>query len=284
MGLVAALCPCCAGKLELPEGQDRCYCTYCGTQIITEAAVAFAKVRIEGTVKVKSVDFVIEAGELKRYHGESADPVVPDEVTIIGFKAFEGSSISSVTIPSSVHTIKDRAFAGCSQLVKVNLSAGLQKIWEAAFESCIQLRSIDLPDTVDFIGRNAFSNCWGLETARLPRGVRNVHLSTFLNCERLREIVLPEGLESIDDYAFMGCHGLERVVFASKPKSLGSMVFANCGKLSVVEGFQGELTSVFEGTPYAAAVWSEKGLCPNCGGTFKGVFKPVCARCGAVKQ
>lgn len=48
MSLVAAKCPSCGASIQIPEGQDRCFCAYCGSQILTQAAIAFAKVQIEG--------------------------------------------------------------------------------------------------------------------------------------------------------------------------------------------------------------------------------------------
>ena len=230
MTLTAAVCPCCAANIEIPEGRDRCFCAYCGSQILTEAALAFAKVRIEGVVQVRPADFDIEAGTLKGYRGESTAPIIPDNVHTVGEGAFAGRSIETVTIPSSVTEIK----------------AG-------AFEDCARLTRVTVPSSVRVLGDEAFRGCSSLKVVDLEAPLRRIGLRAFEDCTSLAEIAIPETAETISGAAFKGCTSLERV---SLPASLGQIcfeAFEGCAALRDVEGYDRKWAKAFEDTPFFAS-------------------------------
>ncbi|MBQ6585949.1 MAG: hypothetical protein IJH83_03980 [Coriobacteriales bacterium] len=99
MPLIAAKCPACGANIQVPDEGEKCFCAFCGTQILREAAVNFAKVKVEGVVETRSADFDIQAGRLVGYHGSSADVVIPDNVTHIGKNAFGNLPVRSISIP-----------------------------------------------------------------------------------------------------------------------------------------------------------------------------------------
>ncbi len=73
--------------------------------------------------------FRIIDGILEEYKGSEASVSIPDGVTAIGKKAFEGcTSLASVSIPGSVTAIGKKAFYECSSLKTVKLSDGLEKV------------------------------------------------------------------------------------------------------------------------------------------------------------
>lgn len=55
-------------------------------------------------------DYTIQFGRLVVYRGESAEVVVPDNVTVIGRRAFHFSNVTSVILPESVTEIEQEAF------------------------------------------------------------------------------------------------------------------------------------------------------------------------------
>ena len=77
--------------------------------------------------------------------------------TKIGSDAFNSTYLTSITIPSSVTEIGDRAFASNSKLKSVTLSEGLKKIGSEVFPST--LTELTLPDSVESISEDAFKNC-----------------------------------------------------------------------------------------------------------------------------
>lgn len=92
------------------------------------------------------------------------DPVVtvPSDingkaVTEIGAEAFyQNTTITEVTVPSSVRTIRTDAFTGCGLLEKVNLNEGLTEIHSSFKETAIE--SITIPSTVKYLSEDAFAD------------------------------------------------------------------------------------------------------------------------------
>ncbi len=66
---------------------------------------------------------------------------------------------SAVSIPTSVKKIGKEAFAGHTELVKVDIPAYVESIDYNAFSGCTSLEMVRLPDTVTEIGNGAFSDC-----------------------------------------------------------------------------------------------------------------------------
>ena len=101
-------------------------------------------------------------------------------VTAIGDQAFDAtidasaSTISSVAIPSTVHTIGERAFYGCSSLVYVELNHGLYVIKANAFQNAVNLPGIVIPRSVDVIEDGAFSGCSALEAVEFVGNAANI--------------------------------------------------------------------------------------------------------------
>lgn len=55
MAFVAAKCPCCGAVIQIPSECEKTHCAYCGSHIISRAAVEFHRVEIVGQVEVKGI-------------------------------------------------------------------------------------------------------------------------------------------------------------------------------------------------------------------------------------
>ena len=77
-------------------------------------------------------DFTVQFGRLVAYRGESAEVVVPDNVTVIGRRAFHFSNVTSVTLPDSVTEIEQEAFL-YAKLTHIQFGHGIKKIGADAF-------------------------------------------------------------------------------------------------------------------------------------------------------
>lgn len=76
--------------------------------------------------------------------------ILSQNLKTIGAEAFEGTEITSVTLPEGIVSLGKRAFAECSKLTTVNLPDSLQSIGQDCFEGCSNLNILDLssvPDT-----------------------------------------------------------------------------------------------------------------------------------------
>ena len=73
--------------------------------------------------------------------------------------------MKSVTIPSSVTSIGEYAFSGCSNLESVVFEGNsqLKTISGRAFQNCSSLKSIIIPSGVTSIGSSAFNGCYALK-------------------------------------------------------------------------------------------------------------------------
>lgn len=92
---------------------------------------------------------------------------LPVTVTSIGYEAFLGCRFSAVSLPGTIETIGERAFAYNYNLQSLTLREGLQSIGVAAFAYCngtdgdymegLLNATIVVPETVTYIGAGAFS-------------------------------------------------------------------------------------------------------------------------------
>ena len=195
---------------------------------------------------------------------------IPEGVTTIGARAFEGcsslnisvngnktkyssvngmlldkektiliaypSAKGTVTVPTSVTTIGEYAFDGCSGLTSISIPSSVTSIGSLAFKGCDSLTSISIPEGVTTIGDGTFSGCSGLTSISIPSSVEIIGPFAFENCDSLTSISIPEGVKSIGDGAFSGCSGATVKVEAENPPALGSGVFEDVSKILVPSG------------------------------------------------
>lgn len=131
-----------------------------------------------------------------RYKGTAADVTIPSHykgkpVTMIDHAAFHDSAVTSVTIPDSVTSIPDDAFAYCSNLTNISIPNSVTFIGFAAFNSCTSLKSITLPSSLSTIQSSAFYNCGNLETIRIPVSVTFIGNYAFAGCPSSMTVTYP---------------------------------------------------------------------------------------------
>lgn len=89
-------------------------------------------------------------------------------VTAIADGCFKGNTtISSVTLPNTLHTIGTSAFDGCSNLTDLELNLGLKVIGYRAFTATGLKDTLNIPGSVDSIGLTAFAKCFNVEVIRV---------------------------------------------------------------------------------------------------------------------
>ena len=143
-----------------------------------------------------------------RYKGTAADVTIPSRykgkpVTMIDHAAFHDSAVTSVTIPDSVTSIPDDAFAFCSQLTNISIPNSVTFIGFSAFNSCTSLKSITLPSSLSTIQSSAFYNCGNLETIRIPVSVTFIGNYAFAGCPSSMTVTYP-GSKTQWDAIFKG--------------------------------------------------------------------------------
>ena len=144
--------------------------------------------------------------------------VIPEDAALESFYGggyskgmFNGTALSSVTIPANLTEVPDKMFTNCNTLRSVTFAPDckLKRIGDFAF-SGTSLESIEIPATVTEIGEGAFG--------------MNYDSAYVSNC-LFEEIVLPDSLESVPDKCFWGCSKLNKVTFGKNVTHLGDDSF-----------------------------------------------------------
>ena len=148
--------------------------------------------------------------------------------------SFRNQNIESYVIPSSVTSIGDRAFYGCSSLSEIVLPSCVTSIGDRAFYGCSSLSEIVLPSCVTSIGKGAFRGCYSLSEIVIPSSVTSIGDWAFSFCDSLSEIVIPSSVTNIGDSAFSGCRSLSEIVIPSSVTSIGDRAFSRCFSLKYI--------------------------------------------------
>jgi len=198
MPVIPLTCPFCGGDLQIDSNLEAAVCKFCKKPFVVKDAVFQNYINNITNINAENVniytqkDFVIEAGELKEYKGESVDVVIPDNVKYIGWKAFAGKGIETVTMSDNITHIMDNAFEWCSCLKSINISKNVKQISKRAFAECYNLKSITIPDGVTSINDEAFSGCSSLTSVEIPNSVTSIGRGAFQNC--IRQYVMTSDL------------------------------------------------------------------------------------------
>ena len=170
-------------------------------------------------------------------------------VTSIAARAFEGrSDLTYLSIPYSIKSIGEYAFADCGSNITVNIadpeswcqmklgnehasplsSAGKMLVYD------IETTSFEVPATVTSIGAFTFYQCSFLKSLYIPSSVTSIGSSAFEDCDYLTSVTLNEGLQSIGGSAFEGCKRLASITIPSTVNTISINAFKNCVSLTDV--------------------------------------------------
>ena len=158
--------------------------------------------------------------------------------------------VTDLTIPSSVKTISNHAFAGCKSITDVTISNGITSIGNASFQDCPNLTNVSLPSSVTSIDKYAFQGCVSLPSVTIPAGVTTIGADAFSGCQGLTEITIPSSLTGIGNNAFGGCPNLTNVTVNSNSilsKSLLGIFGSQVEHYTIGEGVTGIGSSAFSG-------------------------------------
>jgi hypothetical protein len=178
------------------------------------------------------------------------DAVIPNStngypVTSIGVKAFQYSTVTSVTIPDSVTNIGVAAFVGLSLTnISVNVSNLVYSslsgvLFDKAQATLLQFPgglggSYTIPNSVTSIGTGAFAVCTNLTTVTFPNSVNNIETNAFYGCTRLTNVTFPNSVTSIGISAFEDCYSLTNVTIPNSVTNIGVQAFESCTRLTSV--------------------------------------------------
>jgi hypothetical protein len=111
--------------------------------------------------------------------------VFPNNITEIGTYSFYNNINlkDTLTIPDSVTSVGDYAFAYCYGLTSLSISPSINYLGDFAFFYCFNITgNLIIPPLVNFIGIDAFSNCNFTGTVTIPSSVTYIGLYAFSSC------------------------------------------------------------------------------------------------------
>lgn len=123
-----------------------------------------------------------------------------------------GEEIKDLVIPSTVDSIPNNTFWGCSELTSVTIAESVKSIGMAAFADCTRLASVAIPNSVTSIQYYAFRACKSLSSLTLGDSLTTIGARAFEDCYGLTSVTIPPSVKSIGDWAFQGS-GLETIYF-----------------------------------------------------------------------
>jgi hypothetical protein len=171
---------------------------------------------------------------------------IPSTITSIRKNAFYGSRVTSFTIPASVDSIYTLAFNYCSRLASMNIPSSVTYIGEGAFRYCGKLKGITTDnvnanytsvDSVLFTKSTKTLICYPAgkpETSyTVPSAVDSIYPSAFDGAAKLTAINLSSSVTTVGSNAFFGC-GLKSIAFPASVKSIGATALYACDYLASI--------------------------------------------------
>ena len=185
---------------------------------------------------------------------------LPDTLTTIANSAFEGSGLTSITIPQSVTTLgysnSGDVFKDCTALATVEIKGSITALESGTFNGCSELKTLTLPDSIVTIGSNCFNGCSKLTSFTFPTSLTTIGASAFsgsgLTSTAAAPFVIPGSVTTIGDYAFYNCSSLVSVeITATNSTTIGNQAFCQCGNLisaKIGSGITAIKVNAFEST------------------------------------
>ena len=156
--------------------------------------------------------------------------------------SFAPAGLTEYTIPDSVTTIGNYAFAECYSLTSVTIPDSVTTIGDDAFESCNSLTSVYISDisawcNISFsysssnplyYAHNLYLNNELVTDLSIPDSVTTIRDYTFSNCSSLTSVTIGDSVTTIGDYAFYNCSSLTSITIPDSVTSIGSSAFYGC--------------------------------------------------------
>ena len=122
------------------------------------------------------------------------------------------SSLTSITIPNSVTSIGNYAFAGCSSLTSVQWN--VKKCSDFSYDSrpfdgCEQITSFTFGDNVEHIPAFLCRGMTGLTSISISNSVTSIGEYAFADCSSLTSITIPNSVTEFGDFILADCNNIQ---------------------------------------------------------------------------
>lgn len=174
----------------------------------------------------------------------SGDVVIPAKavnngteytVTALGADAFFlNTTMTSISIPETVTTIKSQALSRCIGLTELVIPDNVTTMESRACYANNYITHLTISSGMREIVRETFSGCPNLEEIIIPDGVVTIHDEAFNYCARVKRLVIGGTVESIGTMSFAGLGALTSVSIPASVRNIGREAFSYCPKIATV--------------------------------------------------
>ena len=165
----------------------------------------------------------------------AASYTIPNSVTSIGDSAFAGAlSLTTLSIPNSVTSIGDYAFYFAEYLTTLSIPNSVTSIGNYAFGAMTSLTSLSIPSSVTSIGEGAFTDAISLTTLSISSSVTSIGDNAFAYASSLTTLSIPNSVISIGNYAFVGATSLTTLSIPNSVTSIGTEAFSTLTSLTTL--------------------------------------------------
>ena len=168
-------------------------------------------------------------------HPELRHLVIGEGIWGLGYNAFQQCiNLESIHIPSTLISLDDYSFWGCSRLKKITVADGNPKY--DSKDNCNAIISTQdgilkkgcqttrIPERVTQIGRAAFAGQQSIYDMKIPKGIEIIWACAFEGCVNLSSVSLPKSLKRIGDAAFQGCISLHELFIPENVSEIGENI------------------------------------------------------------
>lgn len=153
--------------------------------------------------------------------------------------AFQGLSLRSIVLPSSVHEIGRAEFAECTNLTSIEMSCGPTFVGEKACYSCTSLNRIPELGNLISMDEQAFMDCSALTPENLNKRLDlhqldSIPAEAFRGCKNIEEVTFSSTVHFVDEMAFYNS-GLKKLELPNAYTIYGNKAFASCSSLKDVD-------------------------------------------------
>ena len=159
---------------------------------------------------------------LLQWPSSGSDITIPNNVTDIGERAFNGKQVRNVNIGNNVTRIGYAAFEG-NRLERIVIPDNVTEIADRAFTGN-QLTSVTISNSITHINQTAFSNN-KLSNVTIPNNVTHIMFKAFAD-NQLSGVTIPNKVTFIGERAFAG-NQLARISIPESVRTIGSDAFAH---------------------------------------------------------
>lgn len=186
------------------------------------------------------------------------DTATNKKYTVIGLSGscFLGSKATSITLPSTLQTVANTVFSGCSNLKEIQFPEGTVSIGSLCFRNCTALERVGIPASLITIGQQAFEGCTALKRIEFPNiasvlnrmyycptSGQNYNLTSspfwsgawlYVGGEMVKDVVIPQGTTIVNGFVLAQYKHLKSVTFPAGIDSIGTTIFQGCDSLNNV--------------------------------------------------